>query len=162
ANSSQTSSPGQQPGLFFHATACRLGFRQLPLLPVRSHEGALSAALATNHAARQRPNFNITGIAPHVEHHFVPTRLIEARHQHPLHAQFAYVAERHRRAVWLLRHHSMTLSARARMLSEIVSPSSLAVLRFNTNSNLVGCSTGKSAGFAPLNILSTYWAALRN
>ncbi len=34
-------------------------------------------------------------------------------------------------------------------------PSALAVLRLMTNSNLVGCSTGKSAGSAPFKILST-------
>ena len=38
----------------------------------------------------------------------------------------------------------------------MVSPSALAVLRLMTNSNVVGCSTGRSAGFAPLRILSTY------
>ena len=32
-------------------------------------------------------------------------------------------------------------------------PSALAVLRLMTSSNLVGCSTGRSAGFAPLRIL---------
>ena len=37
----------------------------------------------------------------------------------------------------------------------IVNPSALAVLRLMINSNFVGCSTGRSAGFAPLRILST-------
>jgi hypothetical protein len=37
----------------------------------------------------------------------------------------------------------------------IVRPSALAVFRLMTSSNLVGCSTGKSAGFAPFKILST-------
>ena len=36
----------------------------------------------------------------------------------------------------------------------IVRPSAYAVLRFITSSNFVGCSTGRSAGFAPLRILS--------
>ena len=36
----------------------------------------------------------------------------------------------------------------------IVRPSALAVLRLITSSNLVGCSTGMSAGFTPLRILS--------
>jgi hypothetical protein len=40
-------------------------------------------------------------------------------------------------------------------------PSALAVLMFTTNSNFVGCSTGRSPGFAPLSILSTYQAARR-
>src|SRR4029450_4052369 len=51
--------------------------------------------------------------------------------------------------------HSMTWSARSRSGCGIVSPSALAVLRLITSSNLVGCSIGRSAGFAPLKILST-------
>jgi uncharacterized membrane protein YeaQ/YmgE (transglycosylase-associated protein family) len=34
-------------------------------------------------------------------------------------------------------------------------PIALAVLRLITSSNVVGCSTGRSAGFAPLSILAT-------
>src|SRR6266540_5122862 len=41
----------------------------------------------------------------------------------------------------------------------IVSPRDLAVLRLITSANLVGCSMGRSAGFAPFRILSTYTAA---
>src|SRR6266404_9476523 len=48
--------------------------------------------------------------------------------------------------------HSMTSSARARIDGGTVSPRALAVLRLTTSSNLVGCSTGKSAGLAPLRI----------
>lgn len=44
----------------------------------------------------------------------------------------------------------------------MVSPSTLAALRFMTKSNLVGSSTGISAGFAPFRILSTWRAACRN
>jgi hypothetical protein len=40
-------------------------------------------------------------------------------------------------------------------------PRAFAVLRLITSSNLVGCSTGRSAGFAPFGILSTYVAARR-
>ena len=40
-------------------------------------------------------------------------------------------------------------------------PSVLAVLRLMTSSNFVGCSTGRSAGWAPFRILSTYVAARR-
>jgi hypothetical protein len=56
----------------------------------------------------------------------------------------------------------MSSSARARTAGGIVSPSILAVLRLITSSNLLGCSMGRSAGFAPLRILSTYVAARRN
>src|SRR5262245_48216974 len=48
--------------------------------------------------------------------------------------------------------HSITSSASDSRLSEILTPSALAVLRLITVSNFVGCSTGRSAGFAPLRI----------
>jgi hypothetical protein len=48
------------------------------------------------------------------------------------------------------RTYSITSSARASSLSGIVRPSDLAVLTLITNSNLVDCSTGRSAGLAPL------------
>ena len=46
--------------------------------------------------------------------------------------------------------HSMTLSARSSSAAGSVRPSAFAVLRLMIISNLVGCSTGRSAGFAPL------------
>ena len=58
--------------------------------------------------------------------------------------------------------YSITLSARAIIVDGISWPSAAAVLRLMANSNLVGCSTGKSAGFAPLSIRSTYLAAFWN
>ena len=45
--------------------------------------------------------------------------------------------------------HSITSSARASRRRRISRPSALAVLRLITNSNLVDCSTGRSAGLAP-------------
>jgi hypothetical protein len=45
--------------------------------------------------------------------------------------------------------YSITSSARNRIEVETSRPSALAVLRFNTTSNLVGSMTGKSAGFSP-------------
>ena len=52
-------------------------------------------------------------------------------------------------------HHSITWSARWSSDGGIVSPSAFAVLRLITSSNFVGCSTGRSPGFAPRRILST-------
>jgi hypothetical protein len=49
--------------------------------------------------------------------------------------------------------HSMTSSAPASNVCGTVRPSSLAVLRLMTSSNVVGCWTGRSAGLAPLRIL---------
>src|SRR5262249_49124696 len=51
--------------------------------------------------------------------------------------------------------HSITSSARASRSSGMVNPSALAVRMLMTNSKWVGCSTGRSAGCAPLRILST-------
>src|SRR5262249_18239887 len=51
--------------------------------------------------------------------------------------------------------HSITSSARASKLGGTSRPKALAVFRLTTNSNLVPCCTGRSAGFAPLRILST-------
>jgi autotransporter-associated beta strand protein/autotransporter passenger strand-loop-strand repeat protein len=48
--------------------------------------------------------------------------------------------------------YSITLSARTRNVSGIVSPSAFAVVRLTTKSNLVGCSTGMSAGLVPRRI----------
>src|SRR5262249_42445178 len=46
--------------------------------------------------------------------------------------------------------HSITSSASESRLSEILMPSALAVFKLITVSNLVGCNTGSSEGFAPL------------
>ena len=58
------------------------------------------------------------------------------------------------------RNHWITSSVRASNDCGIVSPSAFAVFELMTSSNLVGCSTGKSAGLAPLRILSTYPAPI--
>jgi hypothetical protein len=51
--------------------------------------------------------------------------------------------------------YSITSSAVICMITGTVRPSALAVLRLITNWNFVGCSMGRSAGFAPFRILST-------
>jgi hypothetical protein len=50
--------------------------------------------------------------------------------------------------------NSITSSARTRNDSGIVSPIAFAVLLLTISSNLVACSTGRSAGLAPFRILS--------
>src|SRR5262249_44914557 len=49
--------------------------------------------------------------------------------------------------------HSITSSARASSVGGTSMPSARAVGRLMTKSNLVGCTTGRSAGLAPLRIL---------
>jgi hypothetical protein len=51
--------------------------------------------------------------------------------------------------------HSITSSARARIVGGIVRPSDLEVFRLMTSWNFVGSSTGRSAGLVPFKILST-------
>ncbi len=51
--------------------------------------------------------------------------------------------------------YSMTSSARSSSDCGMVRPSAFAVFILMINSNFVGCSMGRSAGFAPLRILST-------
>src|SRR4029077_18520951 len=48
--------------------------------------------------------------------------------------------------------HSITSSARASSDGDTSRPSAFAVLRLSTSSNLVGCRTGRSAGFSPFRI----------
>ena len=57
--------------------------------------------------------------------------------------------------------YSITSSAIASNGGGTFSPTANAVLRLIANSNLVGCSTGRSAGCMPLSILSVYIAARR-
>lgn len=52
--------------------------------------------------------------------------------------------------------YSITSSAIAKRFGETSSARSLAVLRLINNSNFVGCKIGKSAGFSPFNIRTTY------
>src|SRR5262245_31061200 len=52
--------------------------------------------------------------------------------------------------------HSITSSAATSSLSGTVRPSILAVEALMTSSNLLDCTTGKSAGFAPLSIRPAY------
>src|SRR5262249_41887569 len=58
--------------------------------------------------------------------------------------------------------HSITSVAMASNPSGTLSPSALAVFRLIANSNLVGCSTGSSAGLAPCRIRCTYQAPRLN
>src|SRR5262249_54279736 len=48
--------------------------------------------------------------------------------------------------------HSITSSARASSVAGTSRPNIIAVCKLITNSNLVDCTTGRSAGFAPLRI----------
>jgi len=57
--------------------------------------------------------------------------------------------------------HSMISSARTKMVSDRDSPRNLAKRWLTTSAKRVGCSTGSSAGLAPLMIRWIYVAACR-
>jgi len=57
--------------------------------------------------------------------------------------------------------YSITSSATASSAGGTVRPSALAVFRLMTSSYLVGCCTGRSPGFSPLKMRSTYEAVCR-
>src|SRR5262245_26150572 len=57
--------------------------------------------------------------------------------------------------------HSITSSAMASSPGGKLRPNALAVLRLITNSNLIDCMTGRSAGFSPLRIRPVYTPAWR-
>src|SRR5262249_61036131 len=84
------------------------------------------------------------------------SRLLRVRHARPRRCR----APEQRDKVPAL-NHSITSSARARSVGGTSIPSALAVLRFTISSYLVGACTGRSAGFSPLRMRSTYPAALR-
>src|SRR5262245_40268516 len=52
--------------------------------------------------------------------------------------------------------HSITSSASCSRCRGTLRPRALAVLRLTTSSNVVGCTTSRSAGLAPLRILAVY------
>ena len=52
-------------------------------------------------------------------------------------------------------YYSITSSAKASNIGGISNPSALAVFKLMTNSNRVGNSTGRSAGFAPWSMRAT-------
>src|SRR3990172_11903441 len=60
-----------------------------------------------------------------------------------------------------IQNYLMTLSAFISVHCGIVRPICLAVFKLITNSNFIGCSTGKSAGLVPFRILSTKYATRR-
>src|SRR5262249_34519391 len=68
---------------------------------------------------------------------------------------FESVLNRRRRPSAHADFHSIISSARASSVGGTSRPRTFAVVRLMTRSNLVGCSTGISAGFAPRRILST-------
>jgi hypothetical protein len=83
-------------------------------------------------------------------------RLLRARRERPRDCRTAEQGDE------LAPFHSITSSARASSSGGIVRPSALAVVRLITRPYLVGACTGRSAGFSPFRMRSTYSADRRN
>src|SRR5262249_30396375 len=83
-----------------------------------------------------------------------PRGLLRPRRQRPRRSRAAEEGKEGA-AMDALAHYSMTSVARKWKEGGNSIPSSLAVLRLITKSNLVGCSTGRSAGFSPLRMRPT-------
>src|SRR5262249_25360201 len=102
----------------------------------------------------------IIGVVRHCGYEYADTPhalgLLRTRRERPRRCRTAEKREE------LAPPHSITSSARCRNASGMVRPSTFAVVRLMTRSNLVGCSTGMSAGLVPRNILSMYSAPRRN
>src|SRR5262245_54942810 len=77
-------------------------------------------------------------------------RLLRTRSERP---RSSRAAEQHDEVAPF--HHSITSSARASKVGGTVSPSTFAVRRLMTSSNLIGACTGRSAGCSPLRMRST-------
>ena len=71
---------------------------------------------------------------------------LELRARHTVHSNRSRAAEKRDERAAL---HSITSSAVARSDGGTVSPSAFAAFRLMTSSNLVDCTTGRSAGFSP-------------
>src|SRR5215813_5378225 len=83
-------------------------------------------------------------------------RLLRARRERPRDCRAA-----NKRDEVASSHYSITSSARRRIDVGNSRPIAFAVFKLTTSSNRVGCSTGSSAGVAPLRILATYSANRR-
>jgi hypothetical protein len=100
---------------------------------------------------RQAAEHKYPAISPEIADH--QHRLLRARRNRPRRRCAAEQRDE------LASSHSITSSARASSVGGTSRPRAFAVLRLIVKKNRVGCSIGKSVGFAPFNILSTYNAA---
>src|SRR5262249_46785091 len=109
----------------------------------------LQAAAEASHQMRER-----TGRRCAEKSHYRHRRLLRSRRERPPRRATEQRDE-------LAPVHSITSSTSASSLGGTVRASALAVWRLIINSNLVACSTGRSAGLAPLRIRAAYAPALR-
>ena len=155
---------------FAHPTSCRSILAVLaPSRSTQTCRHASPCAIAPPLAAHWHSRGTLAAQIPIAEpaarptertsRDFVPWRFSDAGHRS------AWLARRRRRpktctlpdsCAAARQPHSITLSARSRKDSGIVTLSALAVFRFTTSSNFVGCSTGRSVGLVPRRSLASW------
>jgi len=108
--------------------------------PVRPHVDAMSAsaALGAFDLGAEPGDWRICRIARYVDDSLMSACVVEAERDQVTDALLAHIRKVHRRAGRVLGIHSMTSSARARSVGEMLSPSAFAVLRLMISSSLVG------------------------
>ena len=111
------------------------------MVPKRGPKSALGQS-------RQFRDVRVTSVLP-------PKADIHRKVRHVSNVQKLTHASQQNDVLEFLVLHSSNASAPRIIPGGISSPSALAVLRLTTISSLVGCSTGRSAGFTPFRILST-------
>ena len=98
-----------------------------------------AGACAHDLAAKPRHR-SIGRIARDIDQRLVAAAIVKAVRDQVMDALPAHVGEVHRRAGRVLGVHSMIALARSKSASDGCKPNNLAVLAFNTNSKVVGCS----------------------
>ena len=135
----------------------RSGFARAPA-DVNADIAAVGPArLRQRLCERQEAGLSCRIVRSHVHEHADPPHppaLLRARRERPS----GCAAESQEELAAL---HSITSSARASSVDGTSRPSVLAVFKLMTSSYLVGACTGRSAGFSPLRMRSTYDATRR-
>ena len=123
----------------------------IPVLRGRPIAATASHPTSLRLTPRQNPHSARCTVAPH-RPRFRALALFGRRPPECVDSSSLPASENLHKLRTLRQTYSITSSARASSVGGMSRPSALAVLRLMTSSNLVGCSTGKSAGFAPRRI----------
>src|SRR6266540_3669528 len=119
------------------------------------HRGLSQGQTGLAQGRRQDRHLDREARRSHLHAHLNRLALLRARPERPRDGSAAESQDE------LAAFHSITSSARKRTAVGNSMPMAVAVLRLTTNWYFVGCSTDRSAGFAPLRIFATKSAIRR-
>src|SRR5262249_28112799 len=127
---------------------------------VDPHVAAIGPTQARKRLRERKEAMPLLGIGFVARHEHAdpphPPALLRARRKRPCRRRAAESSDE-----FASPNHSITSSARSIIDGGMARPSAVAVLRFTTISNFVGNCTGRSPGFSPRRMRSTYEAARR-